>query len=66
MKRIIYLTWDELMTVYNFPIPKSKKYLDRVRDVLLLLFHFVYLMSKLKRLIKWGTSYYNGKNSGQP
>lgn len=32
-KRIIFLTWDELMTVYNFPIPESKKYLDRVRDV---------------------------------
>lgn len=32
-KRIIFLTWDELMTVYNFSIPESKKYLDRVRDV---------------------------------
>ena len=32
-KRVIFLTWDELMTVYNFPIPESKKYLDRVRDV---------------------------------
>lgn len=31
--RVIFLTWDELMRVYNFPIPESKKYLDRVRDV---------------------------------
>ncbi len=32
-KQVVFLTWDELMTVYNFPIPESKKYLDRVRDV---------------------------------
>lgn len=32
-KRVIFLTWDELMTVYNFDIPKSKEYLTRVRDV---------------------------------
>jgi Site-specific recombinase XerD len=31
--RVIFLTWDELMTVYNFQISESKKYLDRVRDV---------------------------------
>ena len=31
--RVVFLTWEELMTVYNFPIPESKKYLDRVRDV---------------------------------
>lgn len=31
--RVIFLTWDELMKVYNLPIPESKKYLDRVRDV---------------------------------
>lgn len=32
-KRVIFLTWDELMTVYNFDIPESKQYLARVRDV---------------------------------
>lgn len=32
-KRVIFLTWEELMTVYNFPIPEKKNYLDRVRDV---------------------------------
>jgi len=31
--RVIFLTWDELMNVYNFSIPETKKYLDRVRDV---------------------------------
>lgn len=31
--RVVFLTWDELMKVYEFPIPESKKYLDRVRDV---------------------------------
>ncbi|MFR9510317.1 MAG: phage integrase SAM-like domain-containing protein [Rikenellaceae bacterium] len=32
-KRIIFLTWDELMRVYNYPIPQQKEYLQRVRDV---------------------------------
>lgn len=32
-KKVIFLDWDELMTVYNFPIPSSKQYLQRVRDV---------------------------------
>ena len=32
-KRVIFLTWDELMTVNSFNIPESKHYLDRVRDV---------------------------------
>ncbi|MDD4440027.1 MAG: phage integrase SAM-like domain-containing protein [Tissierellia bacterium] len=32
-KKVVFLDWDELMTVYNFNIPESKKYLDRVRDV---------------------------------
>lgn len=31
--RVVFLKWDELMTVYNFPIPENKKYLERVRDV---------------------------------
>lgn len=31
--KVIFLDWDELMTVYNFPIPETKKYLERVRDV---------------------------------
>ena len=32
-KKVIFLDWDELMTVYLYPIPDSKKYLQRVRDV---------------------------------
>lgn len=32
-KRVVFLTWDELMTVYTFDIPESKQYLARVRDV---------------------------------
>lgn len=32
-KQVVFLTWDELMTVYGFQLPESKKYLDRVRDV---------------------------------
>lgn len=31
--QIVFLTWDELMQVYNFQVPDAKKYLDRVRDV---------------------------------
>lgn len=30
-KQVVFLTWDELMTVYHFPLKKA--YLDRVRDV---------------------------------
>lgn len=30
---IVFLDWEELMHVYSFPIPASKNYLDRVRDV---------------------------------
>lgn len=32
-QRVVFLTWDELMRAYNYPIPEHKKYLDRVRDV---------------------------------
>ncbi len=32
-KAIIFLTWDELMHLYNFELPESKEYLKRVRDV---------------------------------
>lgn len=32
-KKIIFLTWEELMTIYHFDIPKNKEYLMRVRDV---------------------------------
>jgi len=32
-KKVIFLTWDELMTVYNYEIPEGKNYLERVRDV---------------------------------
>lgn len=31
--KVIFLEWDELMNVYNYPFPKSKSYLERVRDV---------------------------------
>jgi integrase len=32
-KKVIFLTWEELMRVYTKEIPESKKYLARVRDV---------------------------------
>lgn len=32
-KKVIFLTKDELLKVYEFPIPVEKNYLDRVRDV---------------------------------
>jgi hypothetical protein len=32
-KEVIHLTWDELIHLYEFPIPESKQYLARVRDV---------------------------------
>jgi integrase len=32
-KKVVFLTWDELMLVYNFVIPESKNYLARVRDI---------------------------------
>lgn len=32
-KKVIFLTWDELMTMYNFDVPEHKNYLARVRDV---------------------------------
>jgi integrase len=32
-KKIIFLEWDELMTVYNFKIPEHMPGIDRVRDV---------------------------------
>lgn len=32
-KKVIFLTWDELMNLKDFDIPETKKYLDRVRDV---------------------------------
>lgn len=32
-KTVVYLTWEELMAVYNLEIPAGKHYLDRVRDV---------------------------------
>jgi integrase len=33
-KTVIYLSWEELMTLYNFKLPADKNYLERVRDVL--------------------------------
>lgn len=32
-RTIVFLDWDELMTVYNCAIPEQKQYLARVRDV---------------------------------
>lgn len=32
-RKVIFLDWDELMTVFHYPVPDSKKYLQRVRDV---------------------------------
>lgn len=32
-RRVIFLTWDELMNVYTYQFPKEKAYLARVRDV---------------------------------
>jgi len=33
-KTVIYLSWEELMTLYSLNIPNEKRYLERVRDVL--------------------------------
>nr|WP_246439915.1 site-specific integrase [Rhabdobacter roseus] len=33
IKKVVFLTVEELTHLYNFPIPESKGYLDRVRDV---------------------------------
>ncbi|MCL1933578.1 MAG: site-specific integrase [Candidatus Azobacteroides sp.] len=32
-KAVIYLTWDELITLYNLKFPAKKRYLEHVRDV---------------------------------
>lgn len=34
-KKVIFLTWKEVMQLRDFDIPETKKYLDRVRDVFL-------------------------------
>ncbi|KAA6318645.1 Tyrosine recombinase XerC [termite gut metagenome] len=34
-KKVIFLTWEELNRLRDYPIPESKKYLERVRDVFL-------------------------------
>lgn len=31
--KVVFLEWEELMTVYNYPIPEENEALDRVRDV---------------------------------
>lgn len=31
--KVIYLEWDELMSLYEYKFPEEKKYLDRVRDL---------------------------------
>lgn len=32
-KKIVYLEWDELMTMYDTVIPQNKQHLEKVRDV---------------------------------
>lgn len=32
-RHVIYLDWNELMTVYNFNVPATKNYIARVRDI---------------------------------
>ena len=32
-KEVVYLTWDELMALYELKFPADKKFLERVRDV---------------------------------
>lgn len=32
-RHVIYLDWNELMTVYNFNVPAAKNYIARVRDI---------------------------------
>ncbi|KAA6319905.1 Tyrosine recombinase XerC [termite gut metagenome] len=34
-KKVIFLTWEEYNRLREYPIPESKKYLERVRDVFL-------------------------------
>lgn len=34
-KKVIFLSWDELIQLQEYKIPETKKYLDRVRDVFL-------------------------------
>lgn len=34
-KKVIFLTWDELTQLRSYPIPATKQYLERVRDVFL-------------------------------
>lgn len=34
-KKVIFLTWAELTKLREYPIPETKKYLERVRDVFL-------------------------------
>lgn len=34
-KKVIFLTWKEVVQLRDYEIPESKKYLDRVRDVFL-------------------------------
>jgi len=36
-KKVIFLTWDELTRLREYPIPPTKQYLERVRDVFLFL-----------------------------
>lgn len=34
-KKVIFLTWNELSKLREYPIPETKKYLERVRDIFL-------------------------------
>lgn len=52
-KKVIYLTWDELMRVYNLAIPADKKYLIPARDTFCLC-SFTGLRYSDVYNLKWG------------
>lgn len=52
-KKVIYLTWDELMRVYNLDIPSDKKYLIPARDTFCLC-SFTGLRYSDAYNLKWG------------
>ncbi len=32
-RKVIFLDWEELMTLYNYQVPETKKHLEHIRDV---------------------------------
>ena len=55
-KKVIFLTWDETMKVYNTNIPEGKKYLVRVKDMLLFCCFTSLRYSDMQNL-KWSSVY---------